>query len=354
MKTKNTGRNILLKALIAITLITILALPVFASFPAHTNYVADEAGVLAENTVRSLRKGNENLYGDYKIVVAVCTVKNTGETPISEYARDLFSDWKMGEGVLLLIVSETNDYYFIQSQGIEHVLSNNHLTLVRDNYLEPSFSEGNIDKGVNMAVSKLSDLIKEGVQKAPSDEDKDADENSDGTTAGAVIVTVLKVLLYTALILIVIFVILFVVALFNDDVAEIMRKYIFQREKKNYNIANTYYDERLYPERNPDSNGRDPQQRRRQGDYYRANAERMRRREPEMNYQRNEYRDDVRERKNTNLYYNADGTVRRPSRQNAPAEDRYYNENPNNRNRNTSNYDETRAFSIPNRNNQRR
>ena len=74
--------------------------------------------------------------------------------------------------------------------------------------------------------------------------------------------------------------ILLVIAMFNDDVATLLQRYVFRRGKTNP-AQQTYYDERLYGNGNRRPNQQRPQQ-------------------------------PPRERRNPNQVYNADGTPRRP------------------------------------------
>jgi hypothetical protein len=121
-----------------------------------------------------------------------------------------------------------------------------------------------------------------------------------------VLVTILKVILYIALFALAAFIILFVVAMFNDDAAAILQKYVFRRGKAN--PAPAYYDERLY------GNGRSSAQRQgqrpvqngqRQG--YQGNSQQRQGQRPNQNQGSQQVR-----RPNPNQVYNADGTPRRP------------------------------------------
>ena len=185
MKRLNNIKRIFCTLIVAVLVLS-LALPIFASYPKHESYIADSASVLAENTVRALRKSNETLKNDYGVVVAVCTVKTTENTPIAEYARAVFTEWKMGEGVLLLIVSEDQDYYIVQSTGLRDIITNDQLRLVRNDYLEPDFATGNIDRGVQKSATKLTSIIERGLQKK-AQEDKENSKDEEGTATGKAI-----------------------------------------------------------------------------------------------------------------------------------------------------------------------
>lgn len=294
MKRNNILR--ILAVIIIVATVSALALPVFAVYPKADGYVADEAGVLAQSTIRQINKTNESLKKDVGLTIAVCTVKTTGDMAIADYARELYTEWKLGEGVLLLIAAEDENYYLVQSTAIENQLTNADLEAIRDGYLEGDFAAGNIDSGVLKAFSKLTSELEDGVDVPVADDtpagDGDTVQNkNEGTTLGTVIVTILKVILYIALFALAAFVILFVVAMFNDDVAALLQRYVFKRGKTNP-VQQNYYDERLYGNAN---NRRAPQQRPAQRPQQRPQNPGQPQRRP-----------------NPNQMYNSDGTPRRP------------------------------------------
>lgn len=351
-----------------------------ATYPKPSDKVADEAGVLSENTIRSIKNTNEKLTKDVGAAVAVCTVKTTGDTNIADYASAVFKEWKLGEGVLILIANDDNNYYFVQSVGVEKIITNEVLANVRDTCLEEDFAAGNIDRGVFKAVTRLSSLLVSALEDAVADENTEnqgatsTDKSEKGTTFGSVLVGFFKFVLWVALILIILFVALFVAALFNDDAASIF-SFVWQnlilrkRNNKAYSMPGDYYDERLYGNGNRGNAQRNAQQRR-NPDQHRPNSNR---RPPQnhgalpspsngangangnrgnypQNRQMNQNRQPQNRPSNGQTYYNADGTVRRP-RQNPNSQ---YNHNVNNQNQNTQFGDETRQFIIPGREQNRR
>ena len=296
----------------------LLSVGVFANYPKADNYVADEAGVLAESTVRSIAKSNETMKKDYGAVVAVCTVKTTGDTPISEYARGVFTSWKIGGGVLILIAADDMDYYIVQSVALEDIITNEQLQLVRNDYLEPDFAQGNIDRAVTKSVTKLTSIIQREIAKK-AEEAKENSENEEENSTSHAIVTFFKVILYGALAIVVIFVALFIASIWSDTAMVILQNTVFKKKKPRYQIPDNYYDERLYGVKTTDRPRRRPDDARdyRRDDVRRDNVRRddVRRPRPQevMDRERNRMRDEyVNQRQNrADVYYNADGTVRR-------------------------------------------
>ena len=168
--------------------------------------------------------------------------------------------------------------------------------------------------------------------------------------------------------LLVLFVLLFIVALFNDDVAAIMQKYVFRRGRQTQNNAN-YYDDRLYgrqddyrqQQRNPRPNnynqgsgygqgygnqGYDSRGYSNQGGYSQGQNQGQRQRP---------------QNRQAPAYYNADGTPRRQQPQNQQPPQDYYQANArrarqqqNQANQAGYTADATRAYTIPGRGNNAR
>ena len=229
-----------------------------ASYPKPTDNIADAAGILSEGTIRSIRNANEATAEEVGAVIAVCTVSTTGDTAIGEYARGVFKDWKLGESILILIAVDDMNYYFLQSTSIDTVLTNDELQEIRNEYLENDFVEGNIDTGVMKVASKLSSILS---SRLPKVEATGGSDKSGGTTAGTVIVGFFKAILFIVLFAAVAFIVLFIVAMFNDNVAALFRKYVF-RKKQKPTVPVVRYDDRLYGRsQRPRQNGQQGQYR---------------------------------------------------------------------------------------------
>ena len=261
---KRTFAKYSMTALVLLLVITTAVLPVFAavSVPRHENYIADDAKLLSEGTIRNITRNNEALWEKNGHAIGVCTVKTIGDEPIAKFAARVYESWGMVEGVLIVVVAEStgkpelNNFYLIQSTGVETSITNADLETLRNDYMEADFAAGNIDRAVFGTATKLTAMLSElkdpdasaepeASEQPVKDAEKSEETTREGTTAGGVIVGILKFLLIAALILIALFVLWFIAAMFNDDAAELMQKYVFKRGKTNSNPSD-FYDERLY------------------------------------------------------------------------------------------------------------
>ncbi|MBQ9717756.1 MAG: TPM domain-containing protein [Clostridia bacterium] len=256
-----TYKNFYAAFAVILVVLTLIPQTVFAaSFPKHENYVADEADILSEETISLIKDTNKTLSGDVQLTIAVCTVASTGDEDIAAYARDLFTEWKLGEGILLLIAKDDNNYFFVPSTGVEDILTNEEIAAIRDKYFEADFSNGIYERAVQKAVMRLKTTLVAGVEaraaaeaaaSAEADEATDTDTEEKGTPAGNAIVGFFKFLLWVVIIAAVLFVGVFVWAMFNEDVAALLQKYIFRRKNSGRsNVPQHTYDDRLYGSRN--------------------------------------------------------------------------------------------------------
>ncbi|MGN1346552.1 MAG: TPM domain-containing protein [Eubacteriales bacterium] len=264
---KKTHKKFLAALAVLLTVLTLLPSAVFAavSYPKHENYVADDAGILDENTISEIRDTNKKLAGDIQMTIAVCTVNNTYGEDIGTYARNLFTEWKLGEGILILIAKDDNNYYFVPSVGVEDILPNETIASIRDEYFEADFADGQYSRAVKKVVTRLYNTLVAGVSArnaAAAEAAEAAETNTEnaeekGTPAGNAIVTFFKVILWIVILAAVLFIAVFVWAMFNDDVAALLQKYIFQRKSGGRSPApQDFYDERLYGSRNPNPQAR--------------------------------------------------------------------------------------------------
>ena len=151
------------------------AVPALADtvYPKATDRIADDAAILSESTVREIKEKNETLISEVEAAIAVCTVKTTNGVDIGKYARSIYTEWKLPAGVLILIASEDNAFYLVQSASISDKITNEDLEAIRDREIEEDFAAGNVDRAVRKAVSQLSILMlkelkpEEGEEGAP-------------------------------------------------------------------------------------------------------------------------------------------------------------------------------------------
>lgn len=255
--------------LLALLLTILLVFPVLAAYPQPVDYISDESGVLSTTTKDALTEANKTLYATRGARIGVCVVDSTGDEDIASYARNLFTDWNMSDGVLLVIDRGNKNYFGVQSVDIDDIVTTEVLKDIFSNYLEEDFDAGNTDRGVMKTILKLDEFMTanlpatgttvgsetEGGTDTAAETDKNG--NPVGQTSGFVrgIGIFFKVILWIILIAALAVGGLFVAALFNDTAMQIFRTYILRRhDAPRYGVGNNY-DERLYGPR-PGQQGR--------------------------------------------------------------------------------------------------
>ncbi len=147
---------------LAILLCLLLAVNLFAAdFPSTLeNYYYDQAGVLSEDLEEYINYSNQDLNNKTGAEIIVACIKTTGYTDIADVAYDMFNTWKIGgkeenNGVLLLLSIDEQDYWCLQGEGLERVLSSGMIKLMVTEHLEPYFAKGDYENGVREMFDAL-------------------------------------------------------------------------------------------------------------------------------------------------------------------------------------------------------
>ena len=116
-------------------------------------YVGDYANVLTEETEQYIIAENRKLCEATGAQIVIVTVDFLDGMEIEDYAYTIFNDWGIGDaaydnGLLLLLAIGEENYYAMQGEGLEGILSSGTLGDMLYDYLEPDFAVRNYDAGV--------------------------------------------------------------------------------------------------------------------------------------------------------------------------------------------------------------
>jgi len=267
---------------LCVTLILTLAIPAFAAYPSHKDFISDPDSVLSDTTTAAILSANDALYQSREVKIAVCLTDSTGSESITDFSRNLFSEWEMCDGVLLVLDTTAQTYFAVQSVDIDDIVTNAVLSDILAGNMEEEFAAGNTDRAVMKTVTALSQFMSTNLPAPEGAENTETpvpetDENGEPVEEKepSGFVKFMKVILWLIIIAVVLAAGIFVLALFNDDVADLLRTYVFRRGTAQPVSHADYYDDRLYGSqntgrRNPQNpynpNGYNGQQRR-QGQY---------------------------------------------------------------------------------------
>ncbi len=130
-------------------------------------YVLDSASVISSTTEDEIVSKNKTLFQETGAEIVVAAVDFLNGESIDDYAYDLFSAWGIGSaernnGLLLVMAVAEDDYYALPGYGVEDFFSGSHLQDILDQYVEPSFAQGDYDKAAleffNAAYAELRDF----------------------------------------------------------------------------------------------------------------------------------------------------------------------------------------------------
>ena len=158
-------------ALLAALLLTVsTAAGTFTAFaasvpdPTDDFYVNDYAGVLSDTTKSDIVAKNDGLYAATGAQIVVTVVQSTGGASMEQYATDIANAWGIGDaekgnGVLLLLSIDDDDYQCIQGSGLETLLPTTTLSRMQLEDLEPDFAAKDYDAGVRKMFASLYDAV---------------------------------------------------------------------------------------------------------------------------------------------------------------------------------------------------
>lgn len=150
---KKMGRTLgaLFAVLLTLTLLAPAAMAVVPDRP-DNRYVLDSAGVLSDQTEKTIIKKNEELFNQCGAEVVIVAVDFLGGQDIDDYAEELFNLWGIGSsernnGILLVMAIAEDNYYALSGYGIEDYFNGAKFRTLLDDYLEDDFAAGRYDEG---------------------------------------------------------------------------------------------------------------------------------------------------------------------------------------------------------------
>src|SRR5690606_7879124 len=125
------------------------------TFPAYDGYVNDFENIL--NNDEALEAKLTQLEKDTTAEVVVVTVPDFQGSYLEEYAVKLFEEWKIGKedvdnGLLILVSANERKSRIEVGYGLEGTLPDALTGRIQDEYMIPSFTQGDYSGGVEKGV----------------------------------------------------------------------------------------------------------------------------------------------------------------------------------------------------------
>ena len=128
--------------------------------------VYDPAGVIEAETEQQINQASNALYALSGAQIVVVAVDKTGYSDLSEYADDLFNDWKIGSkeqnnGVLFVMEISTYKYWAALGQGLEKTVTSAVLQRIFDSGMETAFDQKEYDKAAKIFCEEMTETLEQ-------------------------------------------------------------------------------------------------------------------------------------------------------------------------------------------------
>lgn len=183
-------RSIKLTSLvIAVIILSIsLTVGVCAAYPKHSDFISDKAVILDEATEENVIKASDKLFDKKNVRIAVCTVLDTDGESIQTFGSNLFRKWKIGDGVLILLSINDDNFYAVQSNSLSEYLPEKDLKNILSTNLEPAFAEKDYSEGVHKTVNAIANHLSNTV---PADFGEDKGSGLPGWAVAIIVILII-------------------------------------------------------------------------------------------------------------------------------------------------------------------
>jgi uncharacterized protein len=126
--------------------------------------VTDLTNTLNDSEKQSLENYLKNIEAEKGSQVVVLIVPTTEPEPIEDYSIRVAEQWKIGregvdDGVILLIAKNDRKLRIEVGYGLEGAITDLQSKRIIENYIKPSFKQGDFYGGINEGVAALGQLI---------------------------------------------------------------------------------------------------------------------------------------------------------------------------------------------------
>lgn len=151
-------------ALICGAMIWLLAFPALGAGIAgkpSNGFVSDQSEFLSPSVQEELIRLGEKTQRETEMTVALVIVDFTGTHGIDQYAQEIFSQWALDQGVVLVVCVGDQDLYAAASPGIGSYWSPSQIQSLLDASSQPNWEEGNGDVALAQMYQSLCGQIRE-------------------------------------------------------------------------------------------------------------------------------------------------------------------------------------------------
>ena len=130
----------------------------------NNSYVSDPSHILNDTTIARINQILGDLETKATAQVAVVMLPSIGEADRFEFAQKLFEHWGIGQaendnGLLILFIQDQRNIRFHTGFGLEGILSDARCKQIQQQFMVPSFKEGDYNSGMLLGIEKVAAML---------------------------------------------------------------------------------------------------------------------------------------------------------------------------------------------------
>jgi uncharacterized protein len=130
----------------------------------NNSYVSDPTRILNDTTVARINQILGDLENKATTQIAVVMLPSIGEEDRVDFAQRLFEKWRIGQaekdnGLLVLFILDQRNIRFHTGFGLESVLTDARCKQIQQQFMVPSFKEGDYNSGMLRGLEKVSAVL---------------------------------------------------------------------------------------------------------------------------------------------------------------------------------------------------
>lgn len=137
------------------------------AYPRPVGFVNDFANLLSRDGKNQLEARLAKLEQDTSAQLAVVTIDTLDGAVMEDYAAGLFKDWGIGQkgkdnGVLFIMSVQDKKMKIEVGYGLEPIITDGRAGRILDEFVVPSFRDGDYEQGITDGVIALEGYIRDG------------------------------------------------------------------------------------------------------------------------------------------------------------------------------------------------
>lgn len=123
----------------------------------YHQWIADDAGLLTQETRQTLEEYNDQWNNKYTAVVAVATVDSTHGRSVEKYAAQLGKAWGLGPSDMLLLMVKGDHYYVLLGDSVNSTATDTQLNKLK-NAVETDYYKNDYDRAA-LSFFRVADVV---------------------------------------------------------------------------------------------------------------------------------------------------------------------------------------------------